>query len=63
MAVTMSYADFLLILIMCTERASIWPETEAAPLYLCSGQLPRFKVRLPISLRTVSAKAFTDKPN
>ena len=63
MAVTMSYADFLLILITCTERASIWPETEAAPLYLCSGQLLISKVRLPISLRNAPAKAFSDKPN
>ena len=63
MAVTMSYAGFLLILIMCTERASIWPETEAAPLYLCPGQLLISKVRLQFSLRTFSAKAFPDKPN
>ena len=54
---------FSLILCLCVERLLIWPETETAPSYPCPQQLLISKVRFPISVRIVSAKAFPDKLN
>ena len=45
------------------ERPSILPETEAVLSYPCPRQLLISKVRFPVSVRIVSAKAFPDKPN
>ena len=57
------YTAFSLILCLWVERLLIWPETETAPSYPCLRQLLISKVRFPISVRIVSAKAFSDKPN
>ena len=41
----------------------IWPKTETAPSYPCPRQLLICKVRFPISVRIVLAKALPDRPN
>ena len=57
------YTAFSLILSTLAQRPLIGSETELAPWYSCPQQLLISKVRLPISVRIVSAKAFPDKPN